>query len=518
MRTESTSSHHLLKVPPLFHYLTVICIFTFNTEVTSVCKKCFEADFIWGTATSSYQVEGAWNLSGKGENIWDMYTHNYPELIRDGSNGDVATDSYHKTDQDVELLRNLGVKIYRFSISWARVLPDGTLNNINKEGVDYYLDLIQKLKNNNIEPMITLYHWDLPLALHEQGGWTDSSIIEYFADYAAFCYERFGPYVKYWITMNESLMICYYGYGTGTHAPGLKESGTLTYDCFYYQLMAHARAYRIYNDTFKATQNGEVGTVLVSHYPEPLTDSEEDKHACENYLQWNIGLVANPMVHGNWPQIVINRVGNLSALQGYNKSRLPELTDEDIKYIKGTYDYFGLNYYTTFYITSMPNISELELTTASFDVDKNAVTSSNASWPVAESVWLHNVPKGLRRLLKWLSETYNGPRIIITENGWSDGGETLNDTSRITYIQGHVCNVLMSKYLDGVNIFGYLYWSFMNNFEWNAGYMEKFGLIDVDFESDNKTRTPKESYYYYKNLAESGCLEYCAFKDTPEIA
>ncbi|KAL1514332.1 hypothetical protein ABEB36_003605 [Hypothenemus hampei] len=491
----------------------VILLSLCSIEVSSICQSCFPTDFLWGASTSSYQIEGAWNTSGKGENIWDWFTHSFPEKIKDGSNGDVAADSYNKYLDDVELLKNLGANVYRLSLSWSRILPNGTVNNINQEGVDYYINLLTALRENNIEPVVTIYHWDLPLPLHEMGGWTNPLIVDFYNVYADLCFSLFGDLVKYWLTLNESISQCYFGYGEGTHAPGYQESGTLTYICAYTQLLAHAKAYRTYNDTYKQMYNGEVGVVLVSLWYEPLTDSDEDKTAAENGVQWALGLFGHPIFIGNWPQVIIDRIGNLSALQGLNASRLPEFTSEEIELIKGTYDYMGFNYYTTFYATPINNIENIELVVQSYGVDRNVNSSVDPAWTSSASGLVYDVPTGIRSMLNWVAKNFGNPRILITENGWASLPESsLNDTERITYLQGHLCNTLKAIYIDGVNVFGYLNWSLIDNFEWDGGYDVRFGLVEVDFENSNRTRTPKQSYYAFQEIIKSNCISHCFVK------
>ncbi|ENN74637.1 myrosinase 1 [Dendroctonus ponderosae] len=492
----------------MFHWI-VLAVLT--VEASSKCTKCFPDGFLWGAATSAYQVEGAWNTSGKGENIWDWFTHTYPEKIANGSNGDVAADSYHKYEEDVDLIKNLGANFYRFSLSWSRILPNGTVDQINQDGVDYYLALLKLLKANNLEPVVTIYHWDLPLPLQELGGWANTAISDYYADYATLCYSLFGEYVTYWITLNEPITQCYYGYGDGTHAPGIAESGTATYQCAHTQLLAHAKAYRSYNDSFRDTQNGKVGIVLVSLYYEPLTDSEEDKAAADRGVQWALGLFGHPIFVGNWPQVVIDRVANVSAVQGFNESRLPSFTDEEVALINGTQDYLGFNYYTTYYGTSIPNVDVIEQTTISYGVDRDVISSVNSNWTQSAASWLYDVPEGFRGMLNWAKQQFGNPDILVTENGWADDLSTLNDTERITYIQGHLCNLLKAIYLDEVKVFGYTHWSLMDNFEWANGYTEGFGLVAVNFTDPDRTRTPKNSYYYLQDIIASNCLSNCPF-------
>ncbi|ERL92407.1 myrosinase 1 [Dendroctonus ponderosae] len=477
----------------------------------ATCRKCFPPGFLWGTASSAYQVEGGWNEDGKGPSMWDTFAHNFPEKIEDHSNGDIATDSYHRFEEDVDAVADLHLDFYRFSISWPRVLPNGTVDHVNQAGVEYYLKLLQRLKANNIEPVVTLYHWDLPATLDELGGWTNPEMATYFDEYAKFCFSQFGALVKYWVTINEPFIHCYDGYGVGIHAPGLKQSGTLTYRCLYTLVLAHAKAYHSYNASFRSTQNGEVGIVLVSTNPEPLTNSTEDVESAENHLQWDFGIGAHPILVGNWPPIVIKRIASLSTAQGLNASRLPVLTEEEIGLIKNAYDFIGLNYYTTYLTSAYRNITAIENSTISYDVDKNVIRSAASHWTQSAASWLYDKPAGFRKLLKWISNEYGNPRIFIMENGWADVMGTVNDTNRITYIRGHLCSLLKAIHIDGANVFGYTYWSLLNSYEWSSGYTVGFGLIDVDFTSANLTRRPKASYEVYKNIAETNCLENCVF-------
>ncbi|XP_066262699.1 myrosinase 1-like [Euwallacea similis] len=484
--------------------------------VSANCKKCFPEGFLWGSATSAYQIEGAWNLSGKGENVWDWFTHTHPEKISDGTNGDVAADSYNKYQEDVELLSEMGAQIYRLSLSWSRILPDGTVNNVNQEGVDYYLSLLQELKANNIEPLVTIYHWDLPLPLHEMGGWLNPEMSNFFMDYATLCFTLFGEYVNYWVTVNEPLTQCYFGYGAGTYAPGLAQSGTFTYICAYTQLLAHAKSWRTYNERFKPTQNGKVGIVLVNYWYQALNSTNQDDiDAVEAAAQFGLGLFAHPIFKGNWPQLLIDRIGNLSIAQGFNTSRLPEFTEEEVELIKGTYDFLGVNYYTTYYAFPIENLEAIETSLVSYGIDRGINSSFIPGHPNSPSAtWLYDVPSGIREMLNWLAKNYDNPPMLITENGWADDNEVgdLDDSKRITYVEGHLCSILRAIYLDGINVFGYLQWSLIDNFEWIDGYENKFGIIQVDFESSNRTRTPKNSFKFYQDVIASNCLAHCAMR------
>lgn len=263
----------------------IILVLNYFIACKNSCCRClahgseykFLDDFIFGVATASYQVEGAWNISGKlnlikfifpfqfslysllgkGENIWDRLTHSNPTYIVDKSNGDIACDTYHNTVKDVQLLKELGVDVYRFSLSWSRILPTGYSYKINPDGLRYYNELIDELVRNNIKPFVTLYHWDLPQPLQELGGWTNRLVVDYFLDYADLVFKNFGDRVEYWITINEPNLICEFGYALGAFAPAYTQEGIADYLCGHNVLLAHAQAYKLYQSKYKAKQNGK---------------------------------------------------------------------------------------------------------------------------------------------------------------------------------------------------------------------------------------------------------------------
>ncbi|XP_018573473.1 myrosinase 1-like isoform X1 [Anoplophora glabripennis] len=257
------------------------CLFAISIAQNETNNKLFPEDFLFGAATSAYQIEGAWNEDGKGENICDRFTHSNPELIANNANADVACDSYHKYKEDVAMLKELSVDFYRFSLSWSRILPTGFVNKINLPGVTYYKNLIKELKDNGIEPLITLYHWDLPQPLQDLGGWTNEFVVEAFAEYARLCFELFGDDVKYWLTFNEPKQIC--PPIPGTPSPGIGE-----YICAHHILKAHARVWHTYDQEFKATQNGQVSITIDASWQEPASDSQEDIAAAERTLQFTV--------------------------------------------------------------------------------------------------------------------------------------------------------------------------------------------------------------------------------------
>nr|CAI5861044.1 unnamed protein product [Callosobruchus analis] len=266
--------------------------------------------------------------------MWDAFVHENSSRISDKSNGDIACDSYHKYKEDVALMKEVGVSFYRFSISWPRIMPLGTPDKVNKAGVKYYMNLLKELRSNGIEARVTLYHWDLPQTFAQQGGWLNSTIKQWFADYARFCFKQFGKYVNEWYTINEPPLICHSGYGLGLEAPGIQSPGVGEYICSKNTLLAHAAAWRIYDTEFRPRQKGRINIVLETTWYEPDT-GDKDKAAAERRLQFEYGLYAHPIFRGNWPQVVIDRVALRSKLEGYPQSRLPELTAEEQHFIKG---------------------------------------------------------------------------------------------------------------------------------------------------------------------------------------
>ncbi|CAH1285018.1 unnamed protein product [Diabrotica balteata] len=456
-------------------------------------QKRFPEGFLFGTASSAYQIEGGYNADGKGESVYDYYTHKRPEKFHNGSNGDVACDSYHKWHEDVKILKDLGVNFYRFSISWSRILPTGYSNKINEEGVKYYENLIDGLLKNGIEPMVTLYHWDLPMPIQELGGWTNIKTAEYFEDYARIVFERFGNKVKYWITFNTTLM----GYADSEFPPFINQPGISSYMCTYVTLLAHARVFRIYQNEFKQYK-GQVGIVVDARWYQPGSDSNKDAEAANRVLEFEIGIWLHPLLSpkGDFPEIVKERVAAVSSAEGYRQSRLPKFSATDINLLKGSVDFVGLNLYTSHLVE---HVEDEHFKDTSTIRDEGARLYQDASWKGSKSTWLKVHPEGARKILNWVKEKYNNPVVFITENGFSDDGE-IEDNGRIEYLQGYLTNILQAIHEDKVDVKGYAVWSLLDNFEWASGYSEKFGLYQVDFNDPGRKRYPKKSALWYKNV------------------
>lgn len=487
-----------------FHFCKIFTTTAFflTVGVTATNNKSFPKDFLFGVATAAYQIEGAWDTDGKGPSIWDHLTHTRPDFILNKDNADIACDSYHKYKEDIQLIKDLGVDFYRFSLSWPRILPTGFANKINEAGVQYYKNVIKELKENNIIPMVTLYHWDLPQTIQDLGGWANEDTADYFADFARIAFELFGNDVKLWTTINEPKQVCQLGYGIGIFGPAVVSPGIGNYLCAHTILKAHAKAYHIYDKEFRPKQNGRISIVIDSFWFEPASDSKEDEEAAEIRRQFSFGWFAHPIFIGNYPQVMIDRVDERSKKEGFPRSRLPKFSKEEVEFIRGTYDFLGFNTYSTFLTKAK---AEADIGTPDYEKDAGGKVYQDPAWQKTTASWIKVVPWGIRKLLVWISKQYNSPEIIITENGVSDSG-TLKDDIRISYYKEYLSNVLDAMLEDHVNVTGYTAWSLMDNFEWILGYTQKFGLYSVDFESKDRKRTPKASVNFYKKVVKTHCL------------
>ncbi|KAL2332203.1 hypothetical protein Fmac_019784 [Flemingia macrophylla] len=478
-------------------------------DVDSLNRSSFPRDFVFGTAAAAYQYEGAAEEGGRGPSIWDTYTHKYPERIRDRSNGDVAVDQYHRYKEDIQIIKDLNMDAYRFSISWSRILPKGKLSEgINKEGVEYYNKVINELLANGLEPYVTLFHWDLPQALEDEyGGFLSPHIIKDFQDYAELCFKEYGDRVKYWITLNEPWSYSRNAYAVGLFAPGrcskwlnpnctAGDSGTEPYLASHYLLLAHAAAVQVYKKSYQASQNGVIGITLVSNWLVPLSNNKSDEEAVQRALDFMFGWFMEPLTSGNYPKSMRSLVGK----------RLPKFSKQQVRLVKGSFDFLGVNYYTSNYASNAPKLSNgksnyLTDSNANLTTERNGIPIG----PVAASSWLYVYPEGIRELLLYIKKKYNNPLVYITENGIDEFNDptlslekALLDISRVDYHYRHLF-YLRSAIRDGVNIKGYFAWSLLDNFEWNNGYTVRFGINFVDYKNGLK-RYQKLSAKWFKNF------------------
>ncbi|XP_045761874.1 myrosinase 1-like [Maniola jurtina] len=475
-------------------YAVVLCALI---ERSWGIDQSFPPYFKFGAATAAYQIEGGWNADGKGENIWDRYVHEYPEDIRNNETGDVAADSYHQWREDVNAAIQMGLQTYRFSISWARILPTGFTNEFNKAGAKYYSDLIDALLAAGIEPIVTIYHWELPVKIQDLGGWTNPLIVKWFGDYARVVYTLYADRVKTWLTINEPVAICDYFYNLGLFAPRIKEPTFAPYLCNKYIMLAHAKAYRIYEHEFRRTFQGKISLANNVLWIEPLHPNDEA--LAELGRQYQTGRYSHPIFskQGGWPPSVEKWMLELSLKQGYAESRLPPFTREEKEFIQGTADFYGINFYTTSLIRPARRGDKPGVWFIDGSPELNATLETPPDAYYGGSPILPVVPEGIRKELRWLKQQYGNVEILITENGFSTLERQLDDYDRADFIREHLEQVLLSIKVDNVNVVGYTVWSLIDNFEWLDGYRTKFGLYEIDYSHPNRTRIPRVSAHYY---------------------
>ncbi|GAB1603191.1 cytosolic beta-glucosidase-like [Argonauta hians] len=466
--------------------------------------ETFPENFKWCVATSAYQIEGGVAEDGRGRSIWDTFCHT-PGRILDNSTADVACDSYHRYQEDVALVKELGVKYYRFSISWPRILAEPTKGvKVNQAGIDYYNRLIDSVIAAGVIPVVTLYHFDLPQDIQDKGGFLNEDLlIRCFKEFAEVCFQSFGDRVKYWSTFNEPRHICSSGYGLGYLAPGTCSPGVGSYQAGHTLLKAHATVWHLYNDTYRSQQNGKVFIILCSEVYIPKDPTKDaDCEAAELAFQFMLGWFAHPIFcDGDYPSLMKDKILLHSQQEGLKNSRLPQFSEEEKKFIKGTSDMFGLNFYTG--KLAEPQPKDYEPPQLCEDLGKMVNFSNDPQWKRAVSFWLYVVPNGVRKLLNRIQQEYGGQEVFMMETGFSDDGSTTEDEDRVEYYRAVINEVMRAVKLDGCNVIGFTAWSLLDNFEWVFGYKEKFGLVHVDFNKECRTRTPKKSFYFYAELVKN---------------
>ncbi len=442
----------------------------------------FPEDFTWGAATSAYQIEGAWNEDGKGENIWDRFSHR-PYTIRSGEKGDVACDHYHRMSEDVALIKSLGLKSYRFSLSWGRILPEGT-GKVNAKGLDFYDRLLDALLDAGVQPMVTLFHWDLPQKLQDSGGWNDRRTVECFAAFAGVAFERFGDRVQLWSTFNEPYCSAFMGYGSGMFAPGINDYSQ-AYQVAHNQLLAHGKAVELFR---RGGYKGEIGIVLNFEHAVPASDSDADRAAARRYMEQYFGLFVDPIFSGHYSDEVLAWAGSMA----------PCIKPGDLQVIHIPIDFLGVNYYTAFKVAFDPFGGHLKARHQSY---------SQPMWGNTEMNW-GVYPAGLEAILLELKSRCGNPKMFITENGCAaldepDGAGYVEDTMRMAYLRAHI-STIHRVLTSGINLHGYYVWSLLDNFEWAEGFRPRFGLCRVDYS--NGSRIPKKSFAWYKEVIENNGL------------
>lgn len=449
--------------------------------------RTFPEGFLWGASTASYQIEGAWNEDGKGESIWDRFTHT-PGTIKEGATGDAACDHYHRYRQDIELMSELGLNAYRFSLSWPRVLPEGR-GTPNQAGLDFYSCLIDALLEKNITPLVTLYHWDLPQAIHNSGSWLNRRTIDWFTEYSTLMYRTLGDRVTRWTTINEPFVCANLGFNEGTHAPGIKDRATAL-QVFHHILIAHGDAIVAGRAELPDAQFC-IAPALFMPYPAD-ENRKEDIDAAETFWQRVNAYLLDPLLKGHYPPSIADKPEWFDA-------KPPEIFPGDMKRIRQPIDFLCINHYFSFFLTrGTDGLPE-------FKHSDKVIRSSDIKWPV--------YPQGFTDVLLRVRSDYGAIPIIITENGTAlydtvspDG--KVHDSRRTEFLRGFL-TALHNAIEQGVDVRGYCHWSLMDNFEWAEGYGPRFGLIHVDYETQK--RTVKDSAWEYGKIIRDNGLEELVF-------
>jgi beta-glucosidase len=447
----------------------------------------FPEGFLWGTATASYQIEGAVQEDGRGASVWDTFSHTPGKIYR-GDTGDIACDHYHRTSEDLDLMAELGMKAYRFSVAWPRIQPEGR-GPANQKGLDFYRRLVSGLRERAIEPMLTLYHWDLPQTLEDGGGWTSRETSLRFAEYAGLVYEALSDEVSYWITLNEPWVSAWLGYGFGVHAPGHADPAKAL-SATHHLLLGHGLAMERMRE---AGDDNRLGVTLNLTPARAISGSEEDVAAARLADGHSNRLYLDPLFKGAYPEDIQEAFRGVSDF-GFAR-------DGDLDKISAPVDFLGVNYYFPAYVGAAKEGEDsgmfggFGVRTVEPEGEKTAM-----GWPI--------VPDALTEMLVRLKDEYTAVPLYVTENGravhdYVDPEGEVDDEERIAFLDAHF-RAARAAMESGVDLRGYVVWSFLDNFEWAEGYSKRFGLVFVDYGTQK--RYPKASAHWYRNVIENNGL------------
>lgn len=434
----------------------------------------FPADFTWGVAAAAYQIEGAAGEDGRGESIWDRFCR-IPGKVHNGDTGDIACDHYHRYQDDVALMRDLGISAYRFSVAWPRVIPNG-VGDVNSKGLDFYDRLVNDLLNAGIEPYITLYHWDLPQVLEDRGGWTNRDTADAFAAYVEAVVRRLGDRVHHWITQNEPQVASFQGYGGGEHAPGRDEGLTSALSAAHHLLLSHGKAAQVIRSI---SPDAQIGITLNIDPIYPLSQDSADLDAARQIDGSRNRWFLDPIFRGTYPEDMV------ATWERY----MPHIEERDLETISVPVDFLGVNNYSRTLVRGEHGKPKY--------IHPRESSYTDMDWEV--------YPEGIHDLLVRITRDYAPPRIYITENGAAfpdvrehDG--SVRDPERTAFLQQYVAAAARAI-REGVQLAGYFVWSLLDNFEWGWGYWKRFGITYVDYPT--LERVPKQSFEWYRDFIAS---------------
>lgn len=446
-------------------------------------KYEFPNDFIWGVASSAYQIEGAWNEDGKGESIWDRFVH-IPGNIKDNTTGDVCCDFYNRYEEDIALMKKLGYPSFLCTISWARVIPNGT-GEVNPEGIAFYRNVLKCLRANGIKSYVALYHWDLPQKLQERGGWLNREIVSWFEEYAKTMYRELGDLVDNWITLVEPYATGIAGYWMGKMAPGYRDYSAAMLATHHLNL-SHGAAVKAFRE---CGCPGEIGIKVSMQMTYPSDPANaDDVLAAKLRMYEAVTVVCDPILKGEYPQEYFD----------YLKAKgivIPQILPGDMELMNQKLDFFGLNNYYTEYVDAKGDWPLY------FRRVKSGKPMTSYNWEFC--------PEGFYEIIKWFNDRYHPAKLIITENGcssidWEDEHGKVDDPVRVTYLRNYL-KYAHRAIAEGIPLAGYFVWSFTDNFEWTEGLALRFGLVHVNYQT--LKRTPKTSAYWYSKVIENNGFE-----------
>ncbi|XP_078445069.1 beta-glucosidase 22-like [Wolffia australiana] len=460
-----------------------------------ISRDDFPANFVFGSGTSAYQVEGAASEGGRTPSVWDVAAHQ--GKIPDGSTGDTACDGYHKYKDDIRLVKDLGLEGYRFSISWSRLIPNGR-GDINSEGLRFYNNFIDELIRNGIQPHVTLFHYDLPQVLEDEyGGWLSPRIVDDFAAYADVCFSEFGDRISYWTTLNEPNVLAIGGYDAGIFPP-YRCSSSSGYNCSngdsavepylvaHHSILAHAEVTNLYRRKYQAEQHGFIGCNVFAYHFVPFSNLSRDEEAVQRAYDFYTGWFVGPLVNGDYPRSMVEKIGN----------RMPSFSSSEQERIRGTVDFLGVNYYATLLAADAGSGN-------SSSNDRDFLKDVGVKLTVKRkenSSEIYGTEFGMQGVLEHFKNVYGNPPIFIHENGYqTPHNSSLEDTPRVEYLKKNIQS-LHNAIRNGSNTRGYFIWSFLDLLELIDGHRSSYGLVYINFEDKDLTRKPKLSAKWYSQF------------------